>query len=714
MSNDINIDFSPLTQHPVDPMGDFINAFQVGQALHQQSMKQAALAKYATDPAGAASGLIQAGDINGGLALQQNNQEQDTRTANASAAGSLAQGDYQGAESALAPTGNIAQIAQLQGAQREAAKQRNEQLAVALHQIGTIQDPAQRLSVAQHMAQTIGIDPSTITADDVTDQGIAGHMAQVMTIDQVLEHDKPQVVGKDSRLLFAPGTPGATAPPAAGGDTPQPAGAGPAPTGQIPDMITAAAQKYGVDPQLALSVAHAESNFNPAARSPKGAIGTMQLMPATAQSLGVDPTDPAQNIDGGVRYLAQLSKQFNGDPKLIAAAYNAGPGAVTQHGGVPPYAETQAYVSKVTGGLPAGSYQVASNGATPGPPADQTLPGGYRLVDPSGGASGNSNGHVSTPAELKQAGLPATAQAWTNAKGEVGAMNPALSSQVDAANATANPQNLNGVAFLHTLAPSEQALVLAFDQGRAPIPTGAALRNPMLAKAFQDTAQFDPAFDAATYSARQKTRSAFTSGQPAAAVTSANTLMGHLDALDKQVDALGNVSVPVVGGLYNQAKNAFSDPTSGTLSTFNTLKSAVSAEAARVFQGSAPHETEMKAWQAQFDAAKSPQQLHSAVQALAVLVASRVNNLGDQYNEGMGRTQDGLTLLRPDAAATMARLGGQDGSRAAAKASFYQQAEKNGMAPSEVGVAWQKYDGQRSAHAAHASAKPGYTVLGVE
>lgn len=122
----------------------------------------------------------------------------------------------------------------------------------------------------------------------------------------------------------------------------------------IAGKITSAAEQHGVDPDFALKIAHAESGLNPNATSPKGAHGVMQLMPDTAKGLGVNPHDVDQNIDGGVRYIKQLSDKYNGDKSLIAAAYNAGPGAVDQHGGVPPFPETQAYVQKVTGGAPQG------------------------------------------------------------------------------------------------------------------------------------------------------------------------------------------------------------------------------------------------------------------------------------------------------------------------------------------------------------------------
>jgi membrane-bound lytic murein transglycosylase MltF len=116
---------------------------------------------------------------------------------------------------------------------------------------------------------------------------------------------------------------------------------------QIDDMITRHASNNGLDPMLVKSVVRAESNFNPAAISPAGAEGLMQLMPGTAKSLGVrNPFDPEQNIAGGTSYLRSLINKF-GSTELGVAAYNAGPGAVSKYGGIPPYKETQNYVNKV-------------------------------------------------------------------------------------------------------------------------------------------------------------------------------------------------------------------------------------------------------------------------------------------------------------------------------------------------------------------------------
>ncbi len=113
-------------------------------------------------------------------------------------------------------------------------------------------------------------------------------------------------------------------------------------------IINACALEFGVEKSLVKAVIHAESGYNPNALSRKGASGLMQLMPKTAQDLKVNNSfDPQQNIRGGVRYLKFLLTTFKGDERLALAAYNAGLTKVAQHGGVPPYAETQNYVSKV-------------------------------------------------------------------------------------------------------------------------------------------------------------------------------------------------------------------------------------------------------------------------------------------------------------------------------------------------------------------------------
>lgn len=115
----------------------------------------------------------------------------------------------------------------------------------------------------------------------------------------------------------------------------------------VSQKVNSTATKHGVDPKLAEAIAIAESGLDQSDISDAGAIGVMQLMPATAVELGVDPYDEDENIDGGVRFLGQMLDRFGGNVELAVAAYNAGPNAVEKFGGVPPYGETQAYVQRV-------------------------------------------------------------------------------------------------------------------------------------------------------------------------------------------------------------------------------------------------------------------------------------------------------------------------------------------------------------------------------
>ena len=145
----------------------------------------------------------------------------------------------------------------------------------------------------------------------------------------------------------AAAVPPAAAPAAATADAPVDTAAGLPKPASPADLADAAADKYGLPRKLVRSVMRVESGFQPAAVSPKGAVGLMQLMPDTARQLGADAQDPVQNVDAGARYLRLLLEKYDGLLWHALAAYNAGTGAVQKYGGVPPYGETIDYINRI-------------------------------------------------------------------------------------------------------------------------------------------------------------------------------------------------------------------------------------------------------------------------------------------------------------------------------------------------------------------------------
>jgi len=142
--------------------------------------------------------------------------------------------------------------------------------------------------------------------------------------------------------------------------------------GPFRELIRAAAQKHGIEEKLIARVIAVESNFNPRAVSRRRAQGLMQLLPQTAARFSVaDVFDPAQNIDAGARYLKELLERYQGDLRLALAAYNAGPEMVDRYGGIPPFAETQNYVRRITARL---GPSEESAGAEPAAPVRMPLP----------------------------------------------------------------------------------------------------------------------------------------------------------------------------------------------------------------------------------------------------------------------------------------------------------------------------------------------------
>ncbi len=184
-------------------------------------------------------------------------------------------------------------------------------------------------------------------------QTSAPAFAQVLDIDEhgsvVVFNGPTQYLSpdiRDGRVIPRAGRRSSSSGPGGRGAARQ-SSAGAAPGAAVSAAIGAAALQQNLDPALITAVARTESGLNSRAVSAKGAVGVMQLMPGTAQALGVDPTDPADNVRGGAAYLRQLLRRYDGDIIKALAAYNAGPGAVDRHNGAPQYRETQGYITAV-------------------------------------------------------------------------------------------------------------------------------------------------------------------------------------------------------------------------------------------------------------------------------------------------------------------------------------------------------------------------------
>jgi lysozyme family protein len=200
-------------------------------------------------------------------------------------------------------------------------------------------------------------------------------------------------------------------------------------------------------------------------------------------------------------------------------------------------------------------------------------------------------------------------------------------------------------------------------EGRIAPPTQKAAATPYWQAQLEAAASQDPTFDMVNYQARAKTRSDFTSGKSAQNITALNTVVGHLDTLDRAIDGLNNTdNLGPVNRLNNQLAHglARASGTDQRVQKFETAKQAVATELTRVFRGTGGAEADIQGWQQKLDAAASPQSLHTVVQQMTELVNSRLEAIGEQYHQGMGLTKQPITLLTPDKQRAFQRLmGGQ-------------------------------------------------------
>lgn len=212
--------------------------------------------------------------------------------------------------------------------------------------------------------------------------------------------------------------------------------------------------------------------------------------------------------------------------------------------------------------------------------------------------------------------------------------------------------------FLATLNPQIASQVKALSEGRMQFPSGFALKSPYWQSMLQMVSMYDPSFDAVNYNARSKARNDFTSGKSAQNITSFNTAIGHLDTLDKSVDALGNTNFPSWNKLANAVSGQYDPKFQSSMKQFQAAKNAVVDELTRAFRGSGGNVHDIVEWENTINSADSPAALHSATKAAIELLRSRIESVGDQYNRGMGTTKDPLTLLSPKARQVVQRIDG--------------------------------------------------------
>lgn len=215
-------------------------------------------------------------------------------------------------------------------------------------------------------------------------------------------------------------------------------------------------------------------------------------------------------------------------------------------------------------------------------------------------------------------------------------------------------------ATISQVPASDRAIVQALIDGRYPIPTGAALRNPQMVRYLTEAAAIDPTFDAANAATRVGTRKDFLDGASAKNMTSMRTTLGHLGRLSTVIDQLHNGSATPL----NWAGNAFSGVAGeAPTSNFQAVATTAATELSRTLQGGAPTESEIKHWRDLLSQNKSPAQLHGVVSQMAGLLKSRLDQLEYQYRQGMGPSSTPLHVLNPETAEIYQQLSGLGAAR---------------------------------------------------
>ncbi len=385
-----------------------------------------------------------------------------------------------------------------------------------------------------------------------------------------------------------------------------------------------AAAVAGVDPDLYASVVKTESNFDPTALSPKGAIGLAQLMPDTAKALGVaDPSDPDQNLAGGAKLLKQLMVKYNGDVPKALAAYNAGEGMVDSGKTLPD--ETKAYIPKVLAGRDAYRNAVA---AAPGTP-----PAGAPKANPREGV-------VSTGAAKSSANAPVT---WTP-------------EQERLAQVPVEPGKRRD-EFLQSFPLQDRTLIksIADYDYKAPGGTKGALTSPRVSSMIAAAKIYNPSFNSSDYDNRAALKKNFMfGGKTMENITSLNTALVHSGGLYDAAEKLDNSAFRKYNTFANWLQKESGSPQA---KAFQTDRTAVSEELARALKGGLATKDEVRQWESNIDTSDSPAQLRAALSAVGSILGARIGEQQATYERGMGEPPV-RPFISPKAQQALSRLTG--------------------------------------------------------
>lgn len=668
---------------------DFLGGALKAQAAGRQQAGINALKGYGTDPQAAIQAVLASGDVQGAQRLTELNQNQVERSARQDAAGKYANGDLQGAEAALAPAGDLADMDTLRTQSRADAQakiqfrtQQATKLNILYQQAGGDKNPAAREQVLQaydasapdyqsmgmtpeqvaqlreHLAQNpsavlqalatppkIGFHTAGDTVfatNDDTGQKLGAYTGQkYMTVNKPFGGQQVVSVGGEGD-----GSAGGAA--SGGSDAP-------APTGGVYGQVAQIAQANGAQPKevsYLQRLAQVESNGHPSAQN-GSSTGVFQFHPDTFAGLGGRDINSVSEQTAAALALQRRDRQnlqkIGVEPTdaNVYIMHQQGAGGGQALLTADPSANAVSVLAPIYGSANKAAKAITGNGGTTDMTAGQFVDMWHQRW-----------GHAAPAAGAPQGGGLAQGQ---------GGAHVVFDSGADGGSSTGD-MTLSGDEYLKTLPPQIQGQVKAIAEGRMPI-NPSMMRSPAGAQLLAAASQYDPSFDGVNYQARAKTRQDFTSGQAARNLTALNTALGHLSSLDDAITKLNNNGLP----LNNAAAHLIADAT-GTderVQRFETVKRTAMDEVNKAVVGAGGALGDREALMDRLKHTASPQTLHGVVQEVADLLQSKINALGQQYQQGMGTDKYPIQILTPDAQRTLTKLEGrtQGGSAPAAQAS---------------------------------------------